>query len=117
MNSNLTLQKQVQKTYGDGIRFVTVEQYSTWAFKVLELFMDSMGKERGVWIVLAGFYWVRFIDDRCYIHDDKSTSNQSRTHPRENDVSLVQISFFDSASKLDDHRIIAVKALQKIDTG
>lgn len=38
--SNQTTQKQVRKTYGDGVISVTVNNFSTWGFKFPEVFLD-----------------------------------------------------------------------------
>lgn len=38
--SNLTTQKQVQKNHGDGVKFVTVDDFPIWAFKVPATLLD-----------------------------------------------------------------------------
>lgn len=96
---------------------VTVEDFSRWAFKDLEKVSGHTGKERSTWILLARFCCTRFINDTCYLPGDKSTMNQLLTHPRENDLSFVQVSFCHGACKLKDYRIISLQALQNIVSG
>lgn len=58
---------------------------------------------------------MRFIDDSRYLRGDKFTEIQRRLKPRENNMSFEQMSSPGGASKRKEYRIIAVKALRKMD--
>lgn len=55
-----TTQKQLRKSYDDGIMFATVEYFSTWACRVQKTFLERTKKERSAWIALARFSCMRF---------------------------------------------------------
>lgn len=59
--------------YGSGIMFVTVEDFSTWGFKVPETFLDRARKKSNAWVVPAGFCYMRTINDSCNLPGDRST--------------------------------------------
>lgn len=56
---NMMTQKQIRKTYGDGVMFVAVAGFSTLAFKVPEMFSNCSRKEISARIVLALFCCVQ----------------------------------------------------------
>lgn len=92
-------------------------KFSTWAFKVLETFLDWKGKGRSAWIVLVHFWCMHFINTSCYFPGVRFRVVQPRTQPQENYVSFAYISSPDSASKLKNYRTIEVKALREKDIG
>lgn len=58
--SNLKMQEQVPKTYGDAVMSFPVDEFSTLECKVLGTILDCTGKERTVWIVPARFFCMHF---------------------------------------------------------
>lgn len=95
--------------YGDDVMSATVKGFSTITFKVAELFLNRTGKKRGVWIIAAGFCCVRFINNSHYLLGDKSIAIRRRAQPQESNVPFVQLPSTDSATKLKDDRIFAVR--------
>lgn len=49
--SDLTLQKQVQKTYGEDNMSVKVETFNIWGLRLPKTFCDRAENKRGAWIV------------------------------------------------------------------
>lgn len=109
------MQMRFQKAYDDGVMYVTVDGFSTWALMVSEMFLDCTRKQRSAWIVPARYCGMRFINSSHYIPEDNSTEIQRRTQPRENNVSFLQMSSHDSASETKNYWITAVNALRNID--
>lgn len=86
---NLMTQKQIRKTYCDGVRFDSVCDFSSWVFKVLETFLNRTGKETRAWIESARFSCIEFIKDSRHLPGDNSRKIQRRTQPRGNNESFV----------------------------
>lgn len=113
--SCLATQKQVQKTFSDGFISVTVYEFPTWTFKVLETFWDCMGKKKSEWVVSNRCYCMLFINKSSYLPGGKSMEVRRHKEPRRDDVSIVQMSSFNSASELKDCRIISTNAIQNME--
>lgn len=79
--SHLTTQKKVQKIYADGAIYVTVEDFSILAFKVLETFLEFTSNDRSAWIIPARFCCIRFVTDCRYLREKKSTKIHLCTQP------------------------------------
>lgn len=92
---------------------VTVDDFSTWSFKVPETFLVYKKGERGM-NSTGSSRCMRISNDSQYLLQDKSINIQRLTQPRKNDVSFVQMCYLDSASEMNYYRIIAVKILQTI---
>lgn len=63
------------------------------------------------------FLCLRFINNSRDFPGDKSTVIQRPAQPRENNVTLVQMSFLNSVFELNDYWINAVKELQNVGVG
>lgn len=115
--SSLTMHTQIRKTYGDDVISVTADNFTTWALKVLEMFLDCMGMERSTWLAPAHFCCVGFINGSRFLPGDKSTLAQQRPPPRRNIESFAQMSSPKSAFELTDNQMTAAMALRNICIG
>lgn len=115
--SNRMTQTQVQKMFDNGVMSVTVDNFSILAFKVPKTFLGYTVKKTSASIVTTRLCRMRFPKNSHYLPEDKFTEMQRRMQPREYNISVVQISFPDSALDLKDCQVIAVKALQYIEIG
>lgn len=56
----------VNQKPGEVIMVVTAEQFSEWAFKISDVFVDGKGVDGNVWIVWEPFYYMQVMNDaRC----------------------------------------------------
>lgn len=101
--TNLVTKMQSQKSYSDGVMYVTVKEFFTWVFKVSGTFLDRAEKKRSAWIVPARFCFMQFINDNQYLFGEKFMKIQLAKQQRKNKVSFLQISSPDFAFELKDY--------------
>lgn len=84
--SALRGERRLKNIYEEGLMAVTLEQFSSWEFKIRNTFVDSKEIERTLWVVLTVFCCMRYNNYARYLPGDNSTDMKSRSHPRRNNV-------------------------------
>lgn len=70
---------------------MNAEQFSKWTFKIPDKIVDGRDIDQISWIVPVLFCCMRYMNAAKYRAEGETTDMVERSHPRENNVSLVHI--------------------------
>lgn len=103
------------KRYGEGMMFVSVEEFQTYAVHIIDDLKDSDGKIHHSWILPALFDSLPTINDPLYLECDRTMQIVQYSNRRRANVELLQKLFPESSSDLKRRNIMNVLALHHIE--